>query len=49
MLEKYETAAQAFYEAYTLDPSSKLIAQDFQDAVAKGREQYAQQKAQGTA
>lgn len=41
LLEQYEAAAQAFYEAYALDPSSDMLARDFQDAVARGRKQYA--------
>jgi hypothetical protein len=45
LLELYEDAAQAFYEAYALDPTNSMVAKDFQDAVAKGREQYAARQA----
>jgi len=47
LLEQYEDAAQAFYEAYTLEPTNSMVARDFQDAVARGREQYAARKAAG--
>ena len=48
LLEQYEDAAQAFYEAYTLDPTNSMVAKDFQDAVARGREQHAARQAGGS-
>ena len=48
LLELYEDAAQAFYEAYALDPTNSMVAKDFQDAVARGREQHAARQAGGS-
>ena len=40
-LMQWETAAQAFFEAYRLDSSNDALATAFQEAVQKGREAHA--------
>ena len=39
-LLQWEAAAQAFFEAYRLDPTNDELAQAFQEAVQKGREAH---------
>ena len=36
-LEDWEAAAQAFFEAYRLDPSNETLAAAFQDAIRHGQ------------
>ena len=39
-LKKWEEAAQAYYEAYTLNPKDDRLAQEFQHAIKEGRKQH---------
>ena len=37
ILEDWEAAAQAYFEAYRLDPSNETLAVAFQDAIRQGQ------------
>lgn len=39
-MHRWEDAANAFFSGYQAEPSNKLLAQAFQDAVQQGREQH---------
>ena len=44
-LQQWEDAAQAYYQAFTLDPSNTDVAHAFQHAIAQGKAEYAARQA----
>lgn len=40
-LERWEAAAQAFFEGFRMDPQNEALAKAFQQAVRKAREENA--------
>ncbi|KAK9828865.1 hypothetical protein WJX72_002461 [[Myrmecia] bisecta] len=48
-LERWEDAAQAYFEGYRQEPTNQEIAAAFQNAVAEGQKRHQQQKAQAGA
>ncbi|KAK9813546.1 hypothetical protein WJX73_006231 [Symbiochloris irregularis] len=45
-LGQWEAAANAYFSGYQADPTNKVLAQAFQDAVAEGRKQHQQTQAE---
>ena len=47
-LQRYEDAAQAFFEAYRLDPTNQDLAQRFKQSVHLGQQQHQAANASNT-
>lgn len=46
-LNQWELAANAFYSGYQQDPTNKVLAEAFQDAVRRGRDQHQRLQKEG--
>ena len=42
-MKRWEEAANAFFSGYQIEPTNKLLAEAFQDAIRHGRAEHTQQ------